>query len=97
MASTEDISGDNVFAGGQQPRKYNQVLYPYTSMRDKWYQVMSTCVSDVFESYHRLLNVLKAENDRDIYLIFEYMETDLHAGPKALRICFKAKDLSAKL
>ncbi len=96
-AWTEDISGDNVFAGGQQPRKYNQVLYPYTSMRDKWYQVMSTCVSDVFESYHRLLNVLKAENDRDIYLIFEYMETDLHAGPKALRICFKAKDLSAKL
>lgn len=28
----------------------------------------------------RLLNVLKAENDRDIYLVFEYMETDLHAG-----------------
>lgn len=27
----------------------------------------------------RLLNVLKAENDQDIYLIFEYMETDLHA------------------
>lgn len=32
----------------------------------------------------RLLNVLKAENDRDIYLIFEYMETDLHAGLQAL-------------
>lgn len=30
----------------------------------------------------RLLNVLKAENDRDIYLIFEYMETDLHAGSR---------------
>jgi hypothetical protein len=28
----------------------------------------------------RLLNVLKAENDKDIYLVFEYMETDLHAG-----------------
>lgn len=27
----------------------------------------------------KLLNVLKAENDRDIYLTFEYMETDLHA------------------
>lgn len=27
-----------------------------------------------------LLNVMKAENDRDIYLVFEYMETDLHAG-----------------
>ena len=24
-----------------------------------------------------LLNVLKADNDRDIYLVFEYMETDL--------------------
>lgn len=32
-------------------------------------------------SLRRLLNVLKAENDKDIYLIFEYMETDLHAGP----------------
>ena len=25
-----------------------------------------------------LLNVIKAENDKDIYLVFEYMETDLH-------------------
>lgn len=31
----------------------------------------------------RLLNVLKAENDRDIYLTFEYMETDLHAVIRA--------------
>jgi mitogen-activated protein kinase 15 len=31
----------------------------------------------------RLLNVLKAENDRDLYLIFEYMETDLHAVIRA--------------
>ena len=28
----------------------------------------------------RLLNVLKAENDRDIYLVFEYLEADLHTG-----------------
>ncbi|KAL0224642.1 hypothetical protein RCL1_002554 [Eukaryota sp. TZLM3-RCL] len=26
----------------------------------------------------RLVNVLKAENDNDIYLIFDYLETDLH-------------------
>lgn len=26
----------------------------------------------------KLLNVLKANNDRDIYLVFEYMDTDLH-------------------
>lgn len=27
----------------------------------------------------KLLNVLKADNDRDIYLVFEFMDTDLHA------------------
>ncbi|XP_061597822.1 mitogen-activated protein kinase 15 isoform X2 [Cololabis saira] len=27
----------------------------------------------------RLLNVIRAQNDRDIYLVFEYMDTDLHA------------------
>ncbi|KAK4467257.1 hypothetical protein MN116_009031, partial [Schistosoma mekongi] len=26
----------------------------------------------------RLLNVIRAENDKDIYLVFEFMETDLH-------------------
>lgn len=31
------------------------------------------------ENIIRLNNVLKAENDRDIYLVFDYMETDLHA------------------
>jgi len=30
-----------------------------------------------------LLNVLKADNDRDLYLVFEYMETDLHAAIRA--------------
>ncbi|KAF6269714.1 hypothetical protein mRhiFer1_009693 [Rhinolophus ferrumequinum] len=27
----------------------------------------------------RLLDVIRAENDRDIYLVFEFMDTDLHA------------------
>ncbi|KAF6737838.1 Mitogen-activated protein kinase 15 [Oryzias melastigma] len=27
----------------------------------------------------KLINVIRAENDKDIYLIFEYMDTDLHA------------------
>jgi mitogen-activated protein kinase 15 len=31
----------------------------------------------------KLLNVLKAENDRDIYLTFEFMESDLHAVIRA--------------
>jgi len=35
------------------------------------------------ENVVKLLNVHRAENDRDIYLTFEYMETDLHAVIKA--------------
>jgi len=31
----------------------------------------------------KLHNVLKADNDRDLYLIFEFMETDLHAVIRA--------------
>src|SRR5689334_1201720 len=31
------------------------------------------------ENIIRLLNVLKADNDKDIYLVFEYMEINLHA------------------
>ena len=35
------------------------------------------------ENIIRLLNVLKADNDKDIYLVFEYMEINLHAVIKA--------------
>nr|CCA21948.1 mitogenactivated protein kinase putative [Albugo laibachii Nc14] len=35
------------------------------------------------ENIIRLLNVIKADNDRDIYLIFDHMETDLHAVIRA--------------
>jgi len=38
---------------------------------------------DGHENIVQLFNVLKADNDRDIYLIFEYMETDLHAVIRA--------------
>jgi len=38
---------------------------------------------DSHENIVRLQNVLRADNDRDIYLIFEYMETDLHAVIRA--------------
>jgi mitogen-activated protein kinase 15 len=31
----------------------------------------------------KLLNVHRAENDKDIYLVFEHMETDLHAVIRA--------------
>jgi len=35
------------------------------------------------ENIVQLQNVLKADNDKDIYLVFEYMETDLHAVIRA--------------
>ena len=35
------------------------------------------------ENIVRLEEVIKADNDRDIYLVFEYMETDLHATIRA--------------
>mmetsp|Transcript_37617 Transcript_37617/g.93507 ORF Transcript_37617/g.93507 Transcript_37617/m.93507 type:complete len:356 (+) Transcript_37617:70-1137(+) len=38
---------------------------------------------DEHENIVKLQNVLRADNDRDIYLIFEYMETDLHAVIRA--------------
>ena len=31
------------------------------------------------ENVIKMKNVLKAENDSDIYVVFEFMETDLHA------------------
>jgi len=38
---------------------------------------------DKHENIVQLQSVLKADNDRDLYLIFEYMETDLHAVIRA--------------
>ena len=37
----------------------------------------------VHENVVKLHNVYKADNDRDLYLVFEYMETDLHAVIRA--------------
>ena len=35
------------------------------------------------ENIVKLLNVMKADNDKDVYLVFEYMDTDLHAVIRA--------------
>ena len=45
--------------------------------------VLRGIVGDASYFCRRLENVYKADNDRDIYLIFEYMETDLHAVIRA--------------
>ena len=38
---------------------------------------------DKHENIVQLQGVIRAENDRDIYLVFDFMETDLHAVIKA--------------
>ena len=35
------------------------------------------------ENIVKLFNVIKAENDKDLYLVFEYMESDMHAVIRA--------------
>ena len=46
-------------------------------------EIMFLQEMDGHEHIVRLTNVLKADNDRDIYLVFEHMETDLHAAIRA--------------
>jgi mitogen-activated protein kinase 15 len=43
------------------------------------------------ENVIKLKHVLKAKNNKDIYLVFEFMETDLHAVIKIgiLKTCHK--------
>ena len=31
------------------------------------------------ENIIKLLNIYKADNDKDLYMVFEFMEADLHA------------------
>eukprot|EP01017_Pseudomicrothorax_dubius_P012512 TRINITY_DN1522_c0_g1_i4.p1 TRINITY_DN1522_c0_g1~~TRINITY_DN1522_c0_g1_i4.p1 ORF type:complete len:484 (-),score=114.65 TRINITY_DN1522_c0_g1_i4:146-1597(-) len=38
-------------------------------------------LGDVYK--RQLLNIIKAENNKDLYLVFDYMETDLHAVIRA--------------
>ena len=43
----------------------------------------SAPTTELLVALRSLCNVLKADNDVDIYLTFEYMETDLHAVIRA--------------
>ena len=54
-----------------------------TDAQRTYREIMFLQEMDGHEHIIRLTNVLKADNDRDIYLTFEYMETDLHAAIRA--------------
>ncbi|RLV88673.1 hypothetical protein DV515_00015409 [Chloebia gouldiae] len=53
---------------------------------DGFHLQCGTCVQEFGEHPNiiKLLDVIQAENDKDIYLIFESMETDLHAPSNVL-------------
>ena len=53
----------------------NIIKYVHYHDRSRW----ATGRDRIFISIFRLLNVVAAKNDKDIYLVFEYMDTDLHA------------------
>jgi mitogen-activated protein kinase 15 len=54
-----------------------------TDAQRTYREIMLLQEIDGHENIVRLLNVIRADNDKDIYLIFEYMETDLHTVIKA--------------
>jgi len=35
------------------------------------------------ENIIRLINIIKAENNKDLYMVFDFMETDLHVVIRA--------------
>ena len=44
------------------------------------YDIHSTVLSLTCNKFSRLLNIFRCGIDSDIYMVFEHMEADLHAG-----------------
>lgn len=49
-----------------------------------FYNTLTLLLHILFFLKVTLLNVIKAKNDRDIYLVFEHMDTDLHVAKRVL-------------
>jgi len=73
-------------------RKYKQVValkkvfdafHNATDAQRTFREVMFLQEINGHENIVRLLNIIKAENNKDLYLVFDFMETDLHAVIRA--------------
>jgi mitogen-activated protein kinase 15 len=73
-------------------RKYKQVValkkvfdafHNATDAQRTFREIMFLQELNGHENVIRLLNIIKAENNKDIYLVFDFMETDLHAVIRA--------------
>ena len=54
-----------------------------TDAQRTWREIIFLQQMSGHENIIKLQNLMKAENDKDIYLVFEFMETDLHAAIRA--------------
>ena len=54
-----------------------------TDAQRTWREIIFLQQMSGHENIIKLLNLMKADNDKDIYLVFEFMETDLHAAIRA--------------
>ena len=54
-----------------------------TDAQRTWREIIFLQQMNGHENIIKLQNLMKAENDKDIYLVFEFMETDLHAAIRA--------------
>lgn len=64
-------------------KKVFDAFHNDTDAQRTFREVMILYDLDNHENVVKLYNVIRAENNRDIYLVFEYMETDLHAVIRA--------------
>ena len=64
-------------------KKCIDAFHNATDSRRTYREIMILQEINGHENIIRLLNVIKSENDKDIYLVFEYMETDLSTVIKA--------------
>lgn len=76
--ATEKKSGKTVAL-----KKVFEAFQNSTDAQRTFREVMILQEIDGHENIVRLLNVIRAENNKDLYLVFEFMETDLHAVIKA--------------
>ena len=54
-----------------------------TDAQRTWREIIFLQQMKGHENIIELLNLMKADNEKDIYLVFEFMETDLHAAIRA--------------
>ena len=64
-------------------KKVFEAFHNTTDAQRTFREVMILQELNGHEHIVKLLNVIRAENNKDLYLVFEFMETDLHAVIKA--------------